>query len=208
VKFLPRWFWLVAWMAACFGKAVFGQMAALQRDTGYTAIAQNVLHDWALSYREWHTEWLSCLYGDVRGDTVIIRYSIPADVKPSHSMPTTVIPQPAGQCVQTTDSLVGIAHNHPQTCRSGNGAACGTVVTDSGSMHPQDDATNDPCFESWPDIRTFVASHLLVNVVVCGYSFNQARIYVQQRGAPPNDRSGVCSYDPELDAPVLKCGKS
>jgi len=189
------------WTCACFGN-LMPQLATVRQDTAHTLLANLALHDWALEYREFHTEFLQCLYGVVRGDTVVVLYGVMADVKPSHSLATTVIPQPDGQCATTGDSLVGIAHNHPQSCRGGNGAACGLLTADSASMHPQDDPGNDPCFESWPDIRTFVASKLDVNVVVCGVG----KMYIQRRGGVPNQREDICTYNPEDDVPTLKCG--
>jgi len=193
--------WLLWWAVSAGG--AFGQMAMVRQDTAHTLIANLFLHESALMYREFHTEYLECLYGRVNSDTTIVLYAIMADVKPSHSRPTTVIPQPDGVCPQNTDSLVGIVHNHPQTCRGGGGAACGLQVRDSESMHPQDDPASDPCYESYPDIRTFIASGLRLNVVICGVG----KMYVQRQGSRPNDPADVCSYDAELDVPVLKCGR-
>jgi hypothetical protein len=191
---------VILWFGSCVGQ-LKGQV--LSSDTGATLLGQLALHEWALLYREFHTEFLECLYGRASRDTVTVFYGVLADVKPSHSRATMVAPQADGMCAITGDSLVGIAHNHPQSCRGGNGAACGLQVTDSESMHPQDDPGNDPCYESFPDIRTFIGSGLELNIVVCGVG----KLYVQRRGARPNKPADICLYDAEQDIPRLACGK-
>jgi hypothetical protein len=174
-----------------------GQVALGPGDTLHTLVSNLTLRHWALEYREYKTEFLECLYGDVHGDTARIHYSIAADVKPSHSRASSVTPQEAGQCEITGDSIIGLAHNHPSTCAPME-SACG-LQKDSNSMHPQE---GDLCYESFPDMRTFVATGLEVNVVVCGVG----RIYLQRKGSRPNNPMDICSYNPEADDPEITCG--
>jgi hypothetical protein len=66
----------------------------------------------ALQYRSYATEFMGCMIGEVRGNTVVVRRIAPADVDPSHSTPTHV--RPKESCEQAGWSgTVGMIHSHP-----------------------------------------------------------------------------------------------
>ncbi len=46
-----------------------------------------------LQYQSYPTEFLGCMIGVVRGDTVIVQRIAPADVNPGESTPTSVVPR-------------------------------------------------------------------------------------------------------------------
>src|SRR5437762_12436743 len=46
-----------------------------------------------LQYRSFPTEFMGCMIGEVRGQTVIVRRIAPADVDPPQSTTTHVVPQ-------------------------------------------------------------------------------------------------------------------
>jgi hypothetical protein len=65
-----------------------------------------------LQYRSFATEFIGCMIGELQGSTVVIRRVAPADVDPSQSTPTHVIPR------QTCEGAgwggtVGVIHSHP-----------------------------------------------------------------------------------------------
>ena len=167
-------------------------------DTQHTIIGQVPLHAWALEYREWRTELLECLYGRVAGDTVLIRFAVLANVRPSHSTLNTVTPDSVGSCLAiASEALVGMAHSHPADRPR---FVDGQYRADSDRFHP--DPALDLCYESFIDVTTFVRSGLPVSVVICGVG----RIYVLRRGRVPNAGADVCAYDPEEEEPELHCG--
>ena len=64
-----------------------------------------------LQYRAFRTEFMGCMIGAVRGDTLLVERIAPADVEPAHSAATWVVP------TQTCESagwvgVVGTIHNH------------------------------------------------------------------------------------------------
>ncbi len=66
----------------------------------------------ALEYRSFPIESMGCMIGDVRGRVVVVRRIAPADVNPSQSTATWVVPR------QTCESAgwsgtVGTIHSHP-----------------------------------------------------------------------------------------------
>jgi hypothetical protein len=65
-----------------------------------------------LQYRSFTTEFIGCMLGEVRGRSVIVRRIAPADVDPSASAPTHVIPK--GTCEGAGwMGTVGMIHSHP-----------------------------------------------------------------------------------------------
>jgi hypothetical protein len=64
-----------------------------------------------LQYRAFHTEFMGCMIGAVRGDTLVVERIAPADVDPVHSAATWVVP------TQTCEragwgGVVGTIHSH------------------------------------------------------------------------------------------------
>lgn len=179
---------IVAWYGACAGQ-LRGQDSTHVVNTGIT---NHVLREWALLYREFRTEFLQCLYGRLSGDSLRIRLALNAHVRPSHSMVGGVTPED-DTCpfALGADSLIGVAHSHPQQQYALNGERL--------PLEPQ----ANRCYESWEDIAMLVQNGLPVGVVVCGVG----RIYVLRRGQTPNDGTNVCQYDPEAAVPMLVCEK-
>jgi len=66
----------------------------------------------ALQYRAFATEFMGCLLGEVRGDTVVIERIAPADVDPAQSTATRVVPQQTCEAAGW-GSTVGVIHSHP-----------------------------------------------------------------------------------------------
>lgn len=66
----------------------------------------------ALQYRAFPTEFLGCMVGDVRGDTVLIERIAPADVDPVQSTATWVVPEQSCEAAGWTN-IVGLIHSHP-----------------------------------------------------------------------------------------------
>ncbi len=66
----------------------------------------------ALQYRAFATEFLGCLLGEVRGDTVLIERIAPADVDPAQSTATHVVPQQTCEAAGWGSTL-GLIHSHP-----------------------------------------------------------------------------------------------
>ncbi len=66
----------------------------------------------ALQYRSFSTEFMGCLIGTARGGTVRVERIAPADVEPSRSTATHVVPKQS--CEQAGWSgTVGMIHSHP-----------------------------------------------------------------------------------------------
>ncbi|MGH7672758.1 MAG: hypothetical protein ACREMC_07650 [Gemmatimonadales bacterium] len=65
-----------------------------------------------LQYRAFNTEFLGCMIGELRGSTVVVRRIAPADVDPSQSTSTQVVPKQT--CERSGWSgTVGMIHSHP-----------------------------------------------------------------------------------------------
>ncbi len=65
----------------------------------------------ALQYRSFRTEFMGCMIGALHGDTVVVDRIAPADVEPTHSAATWVVP------TQTCEgagwkAVVGTIHSH------------------------------------------------------------------------------------------------
>ena len=65
-----------------------------------------------LQYRSFTTEFMGCMIGEVRGRSVLVRRIAPADVDPSASAPTHVVPKGTCEGAGWTGT-VGMIHSHP-----------------------------------------------------------------------------------------------
>ena len=85
---------------------------------GRGTIARNlVLSDQArrylsLQYQSYPTEFMGCMVGEVRGTTVVVSRIAPADVDPSHSGRTHVVPTQSCEQAGWAET-VGVIHSHP-----------------------------------------------------------------------------------------------
>jgi hypothetical protein len=64
-----------------------------------------------LQYRAFRTEFMGCLIGSVRGDTLVVERIAPADVEPGHSTATWVVPAQTCEDAGWT-GVVGTIHSH------------------------------------------------------------------------------------------------
>ena len=65
-----------------------------------------------LEYRSFTTEFMGCMLGEVRGRSVLVSRIAPADVDPSASAPTHVVPRETCEGAGWTGT-VGMIHSHP-----------------------------------------------------------------------------------------------
>src|SRR5437899_3755849 len=72
----------------------------------------------ALQYRSYPTEFMGCMIGEARGSAVLVRRIAPADVEPSHSTATRVVPHQTCEDAGWSGT-VGVIHSHPggERCR-------------------------------------------------------------------------------------------
>src|SRR2546427_12675971 len=66
----------------------------------------------ALQYRSYPTEFMGCMIGEARGSAVLVRRIAPADVEPSHSTATRVVPHQTCEDAGWSGT-VGVIHSHP-----------------------------------------------------------------------------------------------
>jgi len=66
----------------------------------------------ALQYRSYPTEFMGCMIGEARGSAVVVRRIAPADVEPTHSTPTRVVPHQTCEDAGWSGT-VGMIHSHP-----------------------------------------------------------------------------------------------
>jgi hypothetical protein len=66
----------------------------------------------ALQYRSYPTEFLGCMIGEVRDQTVLVHRIAPADVDPSQSTTTSVVARQTCESAGWTGT-VGMIHSHP-----------------------------------------------------------------------------------------------
>ena len=66
----------------------------------------------ALQYRSYPTEFMGCMIGETRGSAVVVRRIAPADVEPSHSTATRVVPHQTCEDAGWSGT-VGMIHSHP-----------------------------------------------------------------------------------------------
>lgn len=123
---------------------------ALPTDTKITR--RLVLSDQArrfltLQYRNYSTEFMGCMIGEVRDSVAYVERIAPADVEPFHSTATWVVPNQSCEDAGWTGTI-GRIHSHP----SGNACAYflpGTQVLDS-------------------DGQSFIRSDYSVDAIMCG----------------------------------------
>ena len=70
----------------------------------------------ALAYRSFPTEFMGCMIGEVRDSVAYIERIAPADVEPSHSTASWVVPTQTCESAGWTGT-VGIIHSHPAGTR-------------------------------------------------------------------------------------------
>lgn len=66
----------------------------------------------ALQYRSYPTEFMGCMIGEIHGNAVIVRRIAPADVEPTHSTQTRVVPEQTCEDAGWAGT-VGMIHSHP-----------------------------------------------------------------------------------------------
>lgn len=66
----------------------------------------------ALQYRASAPEFMGCMLGEVRGDTVVVERIAPADVDPAQSTATHVVPRDTCEAAGWGSAL-GFIHSHP-----------------------------------------------------------------------------------------------
>jgi hypothetical protein len=66
----------------------------------------------SLQYQSYPTEFMGCMLGEVRGTTVVVSRIAPADVDPSHSGRTHVVPTQSCEQAGWAET-VGMVHSHP-----------------------------------------------------------------------------------------------
>ena len=81
------------------------------------AVRKLILSDQArryleLQYRSYPTEFMGCMIGEMRGSAVVVRRIAPADVEPSHSTATRVVPHQTCEDAGWSGT-VGMIHSHP-----------------------------------------------------------------------------------------------
>lgn len=136
--------------------------------TSVVAISSQVLHNSALLYREFHTEFIACLFGRVNGDTVLAAVMVLADIRPSQSEEAAIKADTDGAPLPCRPSplMVGMIHSHPSRV----------------------------CRPSVQDERTFVASGHAAALIACG----PGKLFIRtQHGAAlcyfnPEDPVAVC----------------
>jgi len=139
------------------GTAGFMALLALQpgpatAEHGAPAVQALVLSEQArrylaLQYRAFSTEFLGCMIGEVRGSTVVVRRIAPADVEPSQSTGTQVVPKQTCERAGWSGT-VGMIHSHP------SGERCWYYFP--GTQVPSSDG------------QSFLRSPYPVDAIMCG----------------------------------------
>ena len=121
----------------------------------------------ALQFRAYSTEFMGCMIGDVRGVMVTVRRIAPADVEPTQSTQTRVMPKRT--CEEAGwQGTVGMIHSHP------GGERCfyffpGTRVASS-------------------DAHSFALQSYSVDAIMCGDSVVWVNRDLVQRELPLSDK--------------------
>jgi len=121
----------------------------------------------ALQFRAYSTEFMGCMIGDVRGALVTVRRIAPADVDPTQSTQTHVMPKRT--CEEAGwQGTVGMIHSHP------GGERCfyffpGTRVASS-------------------DAQSFAMQSYAIDAIMCGDSIVWVNRDLVQRELPITDR--------------------
>jgi hypothetical protein len=105
---------LAAWAVLLVAVGLLVRMSVAH---GGPAASTLVLSDEArrflvLQYRSFSTEFMGCLIGEARGGTVRVDRIAPADVEPSHSTATHVVPKQSCERAGWSGT-VGMIHSHP-----------------------------------------------------------------------------------------------
>ena len=100
-----------------------------------------------LQYRGFATEFMGCMIGEVRGQTIVVQRIAPADVDPLHSTATWVVPQQTCENAGWTGTI-GMIHSHP------SGERCWYFFP--GTQVPSSDG------------HSFLASPYAVDAIMCG----------------------------------------
>jgi len=142
---------LAAWMILGTGAAV-DRRGVVERAPEGDAPRVLLLSDQsarflALQFRSFGTEFMGCMIGEIRDSTVLVERIAPADVDPSQSTPSWVVPLQTCEAAGWTGT-VGTIHSHPM------GERCwyffpGTRVVSS-------------------DGRSFLLSRYAVDAIMCG----------------------------------------
>jgi hypothetical protein len=101
----------------------------------------------ALQYRNYSTEFMGCMIGEVRDSVAYITRIAPADVEPFHSTTTWVVPAQSCEDAGWTGTI-GRVHSHP------GGAQCSYFV-------PGTEVLNS-------DGQSFIRSDYSVDAIMCG----------------------------------------
>jgi len=121
----------------------------------------------ALQFRAYSTEFMGCMIGDVRGARVTVRRIAPADVEPTQSTQTHVMPKRT--CEEAGwQGTVGMIHSHP------GGERCfyffpGTRVASS-------------------DAQSFAMQSYAIDAIMCGDSIVWVNRDLVQRELPITDK--------------------
>jgi len=100
-----------------------------------------------LQYRGFPTEFMGCMIGEVHGRTVMVRRIAPADVDPTQSTATWVVPQQTCESAGWTGT-VGTIHSHP------TGERCWYVFPGTQVLSS--------------DGRSFLSTPYPVDAIMCG----------------------------------------
>jgi uncharacterized cupin superfamily protein len=126
----------------------------------------------ALQYRPSPTELMGCMIGEIRGDTVTVERIAPADVDPSHSTATHVVPDRT--CEQAGwAGTVGTIHTHPTAERCWYFFPGTQVVTSDG--------------------QSFMGNPYPVDAILCG---NQV-VWISRRMVQKHVRLGAAESEPK-----------
>ncbi len=87
-------------------------LRAASGDTRTLVLSDQARRYLALQFRAYSTEFMGCMIGDVRGAMVTVRRIAPADVEPTQSTQTHVMPKRT--CEEAGwQGTVGMIHSHP-----------------------------------------------------------------------------------------------
>ncbi|PYO40476.1 MAG: hypothetical protein DMD33_17330 [Gemmatimonadetes bacterium] len=89
-----------------------------------------------LQYRSYATEFMGCLIGELHGTTVVVRRIAPADVEPTHSTATRVVPTQSCEDAGWS-ATVGMIHSHPDAERCWYFFPTTQVLTSDGQSFVQ-----------------------------------------------------------------------
>ena len=108
---------LTLWLMPLPGHVPNVASAAGQQPVRSPAARVLVLSDQArrfllLQYRGFPTEFMGCMIGEVQGQTIVVQRIAPADVDPTQSTATWVVPQQTCESAGWTGT-VGMIHSHP-----------------------------------------------------------------------------------------------